>query len=85
MMSKKTTETKNKPQSKSFTRKEKKEQKKWNKWIAQNKVVELNPNISLITINKLFQLKDKAGQMEKVLKPSCLYETHLKHKDTEIL
>ena len=48
-------------------------------------MVELNPNISLITINKLFQLKDKAGQMEKVLKPSCLYETHLKHKDTEIL
>lgn len=63
----------------------KKEQKRRKKWIAQNKMVELNPNISLITINKIFQLEDKAGQMEKVLKPSCLYETYLKHKDTEIL
>ena len=48
-------------------------------------MIELNPNISLISVNKIFQLEDKAGQMEKVLKPSCVYETYIKHKDTEIL
>lgn len=32
--------------------------------IAQNKMVELNPNISVITINEILQLKDKDGQMK---------------------
>lgn len=32
--------------------------------IAQNKMVELNPNISVITINETLQLKDKDGQMK---------------------
>ena len=48
-------------------------------------MVELNPNISVITINEILQLKDKDGQMEKMIKSLFLYETHLKHKDTGTL
>lgn len=48
-------------------------------------MVELNPNISVITINEILQLKYKDGQVEKMIKSSYLYVTHLKHKDTETL
>lgn len=48
-------------------------------------MVELNPNISVITMYEILTLKDKDGQMKKMIKSSYLHETHLKYKDLEML
>lgn len=33
-------------------------------------MAELNPNMSVITMNEIFQLKDRGGQMKKMMKSS---------------